>query len=374
MTKETECADGEKLKTYRLKNLTVKEATLTPRGANQRAHTLLTKSDTQPVWERVKERVLALFSKSDGMHPMQDGPRTTSDVIHESALWERWFSLRESFEVSCDEILGSDAPNKIELLQRSAMEFVDGLKSMTTYVPETIALSLEKAFEKIQAPTGQAPEAIRDAINKTLDLVESQAKEPAAEEPSGHGDTMKIQAKSLAELLAHLDDADTKAAIQKELDAMKQPAPVAKDAELAQLTKALESERDSRTKLEKALADMQDRQVTAELTTEVRGYELCGLPDAEAVGLLKSLNGQPAAETVRKLFRGATEVSKRASVLTKQFGSAGSELPPDSVAAKVEKEAMELVKAGKAKSLAAGKAQVYRANPELMDAERAERG
>ena len=123
---------------------------------------------------------------------------------------------------------------------------------------------------------------------------------------------------------------------------------------------------------EKRLAELRDENLSTKLRTEVEQYTLPGLSVDEAVALLKGVSTEQSV-MVRKMFRGTTELVSAHQKVLKTVGVVGAmTFDDDSATAKIEKEATELVKAGKAPTIQQAKASIYTSNPELAQAMRAE--
>lgn len=355
---------AETAKKQRIRNPVIRAISFVPKGANQKSDILIAKTGEKPAGALTKFRatLARLFKAEPAQAATVDAPPTTGEVLAEQRFWDNWWRLRDAFECACRGIMESDASNKMELLGRSASEFVAALEPLMSGATPIALELVDATLASLGQTDGIEKSAVTfDDIRKTLDLLEEEAHAPSR--PTAEGEPTMLTREAVlkkmdaGEKLTAEESAFIKAELAKTANVI-----VTQPAEVSTLEKQLANEKAEREKLAKQLADAEEsrkadaaKALEKELRSEVGGYTVFGLSADEQVALLKAQTPENAA-LLRKSFAASTAAVKEGAV-AKELGS--SEPGPGSAAAKIDARATELMKADPKLTIHQARTKVY---------------
>lgn len=335
-------------KPTKIRGLKVKWASLVPRGANQHAHVAFFKNadgkpaDATSAVQRFASAIAGLFRKADAMPTdtpeVEEMPRTTDEVLEQSALWDAWWKRRDAFDCSCREIMDSDIDDaaKVKMLAQSASEFAASVAGMIEGAPPD---GIAKGLDDLVGD----PVSVMHQINESIDRVERAANIPARE-PAAEGAPMSTQVDKAAPAAGAAN-----------------PAPA---VDVEKMQKQIDDANAERVRLEKRLADMEESNKIAAIRKSVEPTAHPGVSTDEAVSIARKLHGTPEGEMFTKMLAGTTEMAKQSDLL-REIGSGAA--VEGSATAKVESLAKSLMAADPKRfpMIESARVAVYELHPDL---------
>lgn len=366
----------------RVKKVIFNEISGVDQGGCQGAEIKLMR-DNETLWQK--------FTRTMGFKRLHEGtpPVTVKEIMDADAKRIKANELEMAFNESMWRILnGYTGSEQIALLKKTVAEFAAESEEMAEL--QRIAFDIGSMLHDVEV--ADLPPMVVEKIQRALKPQENPETEEA-EMPKKAEDILGAMTDEDREALTrHFAPAAapapevpveplavTPAAVAPVTPAAVAPAPVEVSAPVVVPEAPTNTEvMDALTSLTRSVAALAEKTETDELTVIARKYKGVGRTHAELVSDLREAKeaGEGPYKTMIASLDRSHDAAKlvEKSALFGEIGASGAQqfADPDSVTAKVDKEAAEVFKRGDATSLEIARAELFKQNPDLRRAYQAE--